>query len=218
MLISNHLPGKLNWEADLLSRVIPDCWDWKLNPQIFKEINLKLGPLSLDLFANRWNAQLKNFYSWKAQPTALGTDALSQKWPKTGAYAFPPVILIPAVLNKIIQDKIEKIVVVTPAWTTQNWYAKILNMITKHPTLIPKAKNLLKNSQEENHPLLEQKSFHLVAWTLSGNPTNRWDSQKKPLDLCQMFIDNQLSNPMMPPGVGGLAGVTKMGLAKFLRL
>ena len=70
MLIPNHLPGKLNWEADLLSRVIPDCWDWKLNPQIFKEINFKLGPLSGDLFANIWNAQLKNFYSLKAQPTA----------------------------------------------------------------------------------------------------------------------------------------------------
>ena len=52
-----------------------------------------VGPCALDLFANRLNAQLTLFYSWRPDPMALATDAFLQNWAVGTLYAFPPPLL-----------------------------------------------------------------------------------------------------------------------------
>ena len=61
-----HLPGKYNTSADFLSRNINHDSEWKLNPDIFKYINAKLGYTpEIALFASRLNYQFKPYVSFK---------------------------------------------------------------------------------------------------------------------------------------------------------
>ena len=52
--------------------------NWKLNKGIFNQIKRVRGPLDLDLFADRQNAQTQAYISWKPDPNAVATDAFSQ--------------------------------------------------------------------------------------------------------------------------------------------
>ena len=57
-LIAVYLPGELNHLADWQSRRPPELEDRRLNPEWFKWIRKKLGPLETDCFASRHNTQL----------------------------------------------------------------------------------------------------------------------------------------------------------------
>ena len=213
------LPGKINTQADKLSRIMmKDSSDWKLNPIIFRKINTTLGPLKIDLFANMWNTQLKDYYALNPQPAALAIDAMVQTWPKTRGYAFPPITLIPAVLNKIVQDQIEHIVLITPIWPQQPWYGKLLQMITRNPILIPNSEILLMNAKELPHPLLKQKTFRLAAWSLSGVHTLIKDSQLRLQKSWPIYTEKPHKNLMTAPGANGLAGVMKNQSIEFIPL
>lgn len=52
MLTAEHLPGRLNVEADKESRSTKDWWDWMLNPLIFGQIQMEMVPVIVDLFAS----------------------------------------------------------------------------------------------------------------------------------------------------------------------
>ena len=69
-LIAEHLPGVQNAIADEESRVMKDRTDWKLNPEVFRRINRRLGPLTVDLFASCLTIQLPHFFSWRPDPEA----------------------------------------------------------------------------------------------------------------------------------------------------
>ena len=56
------IPRTLNDQADFNSRLI-DTDDWELSSQFFNELNSLWGPLSIDCFANYYNAKLTRFYS-----------------------------------------------------------------------------------------------------------------------------------------------------------
>lgn len=60
----------------------------------------KLGQIKLDLIAERLNAQVKYYVSWKPGPIAVATDAFMIKWTYRQAYAFPPFCLIPKCTDK----------------------------------------------------------------------------------------------------------------------
>ena len=95
-------------------------------------VNQRRGPINLDLFASPWNCQVPRFFSWRNNPIAAGVDALTLAWPETGAYAFPPFILIPKTLEKIQREHIQ-VVVITPIWKTACWYSKLLQMSVALP-------------------------------------------------------------------------------------
>ena len=57
-LTAEHLPGRLNMEADFQSRYLQDNSCWKLDPQLFKMLNQQWGQLHIDLFADRLTTQL----------------------------------------------------------------------------------------------------------------------------------------------------------------
>jgi hypothetical protein len=62
-LRAGHIPGHLNIIADAESRTKPDPADWKLDREVFRALNLKFDPFTIDLFANRNNKQLQRY--WK---------------------------------------------------------------------------------------------------------------------------------------------------------
>lgn len=63
-----------------------------------------MGPIKLDLFAERLNAQVCHYVSWKPDPMGVATDALMIKWTDRQAYAFPPFCLIPRSLAKVERE------------------------------------------------------------------------------------------------------------------
>ena len=79
-LSAEHLSGALNVSASWESRHFVDSSDWKLCLAIFRSLMQVRGPCALGLFANRLNAQLTQFYSWRLDTMALATDALLQNW------------------------------------------------------------------------------------------------------------------------------------------
>ena len=54
---------------------------------------------NMDLFATRFNHKLQLYVTPVQDNKALAIDALSMDWNHLHAYAFPPFILIPAVLE-----------------------------------------------------------------------------------------------------------------------
>ena len=62
--------------------------------EVFRALMQIRGPCAKDLFADRRNAQLPQFFSWRPDPKAIASDALQQDWSHEKNYAFPPFCLI----------------------------------------------------------------------------------------------------------------------------
>lgn len=164
-----HLPGKANISADYQSRnVNPDC-EWKLNPDIFSQVKIKLSfSPNIDLFASRLNYQLQPYVSFKSDPQSMAIDAFSMiTWAKWKFYAFPPFAVIHLVLKKIIQDRASGIIIV-PNWPTQSWYPTLCKLLICPPYCLRRSRDLLLSTtaQQETHPL--HKKLDLLACLVSG--------------------------------------------------
>ena len=88
ILTAGHIPGAENAIANFHSRQFQDRSDWRLLTEIFQQISRSLGPVEVDLFSNRLNAQLEKYVSWKPDPFALATDAFLLNWKGLKGYAW----------------------------------------------------------------------------------------------------------------------------------
>ena len=141
-LIAEFLPGIQNQIADAQSRNYQDSSNWKLNKSILQEITRIMGQVEIDLFADRTNAQVPKFISWKPDPESWATDAFTVSWSGVAANAFPPFCLIGRCLAKIRQDQ-ASVIMITPTWQTQPWYPEIMSMLISDPILLPPVPNLI---------------------------------------------------------------------------
>jgi hypothetical protein len=188
--------------------------NWKLNPEIFKQVNKILGPLDTDLFAERLNAQTNKFISWKPDQLAVGTDAFTVNWLGLNAYAFPPFCLIPKVLEKI-RKELSEIVLIAPAWHTQAFYPMLLEMTIEHPVLLPPQRDLLLSPQGHYHPLVLNKSLRLVAWKISRRPDKCKAFLRKLPSYGSLHGEQVRSQLTTAAGENGLAGVVCDKLINF---
>ncbi|CAH3044907.1 unnamed protein product, partial [Porites lobata] len=82
-LEAQWIPRSLNERADLLSR-FADKDDWRLNPSVFRLVDAKWGPHTIDRFASYYNAQLPRFNSnsgiW-LEAASLSDSSLSDMVP-----------------------------------------------------------------------------------------------------------------------------------------
>ena len=83
--------------------------------------------------------------------------AFQISWTHIQSYAFPTLFLIGRVLKKVALDQ-AILILVTPMWQAQSWYAQLLQMAVKN-LLLPKSPNLLIGTNLENHVLVEKDSF-----------------------------------------------------------
>ena len=81
--------------------------------------------------------------------------------------------------------------------------------------MLPWRKDLLKNPKRESHPLIQNKTLKLVAWTVSGLDyrMREYRRQLPTLSVCQE--DQVLMQIMNRPGESGLAGVVEGKLIHF---
>lgn len=158
-----HIKGEENREADLLSRL--SIHEWKLDPKIFRRIEGRFGRISVDLFACHRNAQTEAFCSMHNCPEAIAQDAFSlEEWPGN-AFANPPPILI----NRVLQFSAlgaQKLVLLTPTWPSQTWWAECLQRSTRKPLEIRVTKSTA--SIRGRSCTIPYQS--LTAWQLSPRP------------------------------------------------
>jgi hypothetical protein len=151
-----YVPGKRNVEADWASRYFNDSSDWKLDPLVFKEISRVVGPFSIDLFVSHVDCQVQQFFSWLPDPKSQAVNAFLQVWPGTGAYAFPPFIMIPQVLQEVVNRKCS-ILLTAPNCPQQTWFPTLLKLLDQNPRVLPGNMDLLSNPQKTDSSLYSTK-------------------------------------------------------------
>ena len=123
------IPRNLNTEADCLSRII-DFDDYSLNDYIFRMLDVKWGPHSVDRFACSYNAKLVRFNSRFYQPGTEAVDAFTQDWSHENNWLVPPVSLVVRVINHMRLCKAEGTIVV-PVWKS-SYFWTILSRDGRH--------------------------------------------------------------------------------------
>ena len=172
ILTSQHIAGKANILADLLSRrskILPA--EWMLDRSVVETIFNTWDRPQVDLFATRWNCQIQTFVSPFPDELAYSVDALSLSWQGIMGYAYPPVVLIPKILQKI-QSSNCIIILIAPFWTRQSWFPELAQLLIDYPVRLPVLHNLI--SQQKGkilHPNVEM--LKLTAWKLSANSSLR---------------------------------------------
>jgi hypothetical protein len=184
-----HIKGEANIVADILSRGTKSiAWtEWSIHPPVVEEVFAIFGRPNIDLFASRHNHKLPTYCSWEPDSAAWAIDSLSLSWEGMWAYAYPPISLIPRVINKI-RTSACRVLLVAPWWPLRPWFPGILQLLSDIPALLPPSPKLL---QLRPSRLLypDPELLKLVAWPLSGDVS----SQRK-------FL-RRLETWSWPPGV-----------------
>ena len=104
---------------------------------------------------------------WHLDLGSCAVDSIQHSWRNLYGYALPPFCLIRMVLAKVRKGK-SLLLIITPAWQTQPWFAALLAMSVQHPIILPNLTTLLQGSQGGKHPLQAGNQLQLVAWKVSG--------------------------------------------------
>ena len=78
-LTAEWIPRKSNQRADLLSLFI-DKDNWSIRSNVFRLLDAKWGPYTIDRFASYYNFQLFRCNTRFSSPCSLGVDAFAQDW------------------------------------------------------------------------------------------------------------------------------------------
>lgn len=108
------VPRSSNEQADYLSR-IADKDDWFVSPHIFRLLDLKWGPHSIDRFADEHNNLLPRFNSRLWNPSSEAMDAFTMSWSLENNWICPPPFLVPRVL-KHMRSCLARGTLVIPLW------------------------------------------------------------------------------------------------------
>jgi hypothetical protein len=135
-----HVPGVqfVAEGTDLLSRPptarlnsVPDRDEWRVTLLWFQRIQeWAREDFVVDLFADRDNHRLPSFYAPGGCAEALGQpDAFANVWPVGLHYAFPPLGLVPRLLQ-LVHDVDADVVLLVPNWPSQLWWPRLMHMTT----------------------------------------------------------------------------------------
>ncbi|CAM4615546.1 unnamed protein product [Leuciscus chuanchicus] len=86
-------------------------------PETVELIWREFGQAEVDLFASHENTHCP-LWSSLTYPAPLGLDAMVQSWPRQRLYAFPPITLLPGVLERVRRHGIS-LLLVAPYWPAQ---------------------------------------------------------------------------------------------------
>ncbi len=59
-------------------------------------------------------------------PAPLGLDAMVQTWPRIRLYAFPPIALLPGVLERVCRDQV-LLLLIAPRWPGRVWFPDLIS-------------------------------------------------------------------------------------------
>ena len=123
------------------------------------------GPLHVDLFASVLNAQLRRYCTKTLDPAMWRLDAFSFRWEGFTDYAFPPISIIPRILQKVRQDR-ATILLIAPWWPKRTWFLDMTTPVVGYPRILPAHRDMISQPISGTlHPRLA--ALHLTAWPLS---------------------------------------------------
>ena len=214
---ATHLSGSLNYQADFSSRNFSDSTEWMLKKELFERICDQFFTPDIDLFASRLNYQVEKFVSWFPEPGCFKSDAFSFSWENSIPYIFPPFNLISKVLNKIVQDRVIKAILIAPHWPSQAWFPVLLSMLISHPVRIPRHKDVLTLPHNgQSHPMA--RSLSLVALPVSGISSKAEAFQRQLSTLYFHPGVKEQKNSTVWLGESGVFGVSMGKIIRFVRL
>ena len=97
-------------------------------------------------------------------------------WARTSAYAFPPIAMIPRVLDKLSRSSQCKLMLIAPHWPRQLWFP---HLMSAEPFYLPQRRGLILNPDKTHLPLTTIKTLNLTVWQLSSSPTKRQASLQR---------------------------------------
>ncbi|KAI2646656.1 DNA polymerase III subunit alpha [Labeo rohita] len=106
-----------------LSRQGPRPGEWMLHPEVVKQI---------------WEIFV--------YPAPLGLDAMVQTWLRRRLYAFPPIALLPGVLDRVRRDGVS-VLLVAPYWPGRVWFLDLISLLDGSSWEIPVRRDLLSQAQ-----------------------------------------------------------------------
>ncbi|XP_034750411.1 uncharacterized protein LOC117958235 [Etheostoma cragini] len=125
------IPGLQNQGVDLLSRQGLRPGEWRLHPEVVESLCVRFGPIDVDLFASRETTHCPLWFSL-TPPAPLGLDAMVREWPRLRLYAFPPVALLPGILERVRREGI-CLLLVAPFWPTRVWFSDLMALLDGPP-------------------------------------------------------------------------------------
>ena len=203
MISAQHVPGKLNTIADSESRVFNDSSEWKIDPHFPISEGVQNRPVCLSpIHPTSPVCQLAS----GSRGTACG--CVDNGLGTLQGYAFPPFNLIPAVLNKLSQDKAD-IILVAPIWPAQPWWPLLLSLLVEQPVLLPSYRHLLRDPADPQriHPMFPR--LHLAVFHVSGDSTRQWEFQTTLRRFSSQHPAHLQGKPINQLGVAGVAGVLR---------
>ena len=162
-----HIPGRLNFTADKLSRIKNNDMEWSLDNAVFNRIVDLYGQFDIDLFASSRNRKCSKYASFKPDCRAFAVNAFSLVWSDYFAYIFCPFSILGAVLQKVLQDQAEA-VIIAPFFATQPWFPRLLSLVCAQSFILPPVSEILFLQGQKNvlHPL---QKMTLGVFRISGN-------------------------------------------------
>ena len=213
---ASYVPTAEN-NADFFSRNFSDSTEWMLKNEIFMRVCKQLFTPDIDLFASRLNARLKTYVSWFPDPDAFQYDAFAISWCKFQPYVFPPFSLVGKVINKIVQNNVERAILIFPLWTSQPWFPVLLENLCSYPVRLPRHKDLLVLPHNgEYHPLI--RTLKIFAAEVSGQSSVVKAFREK-LQMSSAHLGNQAPESSIPMlGNDGLFGTISGLEIHYVRL
>lgn len=123
-LIPEWIPREKNTRADFLSRC-HDCDDWEINNLVFRDLDNRWGPHTVDRFATNYNNKCMRFNSRWWVPEAEAVNAFDQDWSNDCNWMVPPPRLISLCFEKIEKDQASGTLVV-PEWKSAPFWTKLV--------------------------------------------------------------------------------------------
>ena len=172
------IPRSFNYQADLLSRTI-DFDDYTIHDDVFRMLDCKWGPHTVDRFACSYNAKVSRYNSRFYQPGTEAADAFTQNWDGENNWILPPVSQTSRVIAHAGACKAEGTLVI-PVWKSSYFWlllcedGKHWNAFVRDCVILPKFKNLFIKVKAKNH-LFGSKvlSFSVVALRLNFTQPRR---------------------------------------------
>ena len=158
--------------ADWHSRHTLDCSDCRLHLTVFHQLQDRVGPFSINLFASLTITQLPTYCSLRPDTSAVAIDAFSVLWKNHHPYLCPPLALLSRCLAKINKEEVDA-VIIAPVWWKQTWYPLLLQRLKEAPILLPNTADIILGPKGEPHPLVQRGHLPLAAWPMSGRASAR---------------------------------------------
>ncbi len=108
-----------------------------LVPEVVELIWREFGQAQMDLLASRETSYCPLWFSL-THPAPLGEDVRVQTWPMLRLYAFPPIALLPGVLEGVRRGRDRVLLLlIAPRWSGRVWFPDLISLLDGPPLELP---------------------------------------------------------------------------------